>query len=326
MSSLLVYGLPAIAFLLVGGLVAIGTSLWSKKFGASSKALTKRLEEATAVRYSDSQDRLARSLVPTATGVMGWLMRNLPGILKLRALLIRSGSDKTAEEVVGLCLLLVLVVGGLAFFVVPGGPLVAGLIGLFSGAIPIFYFVRKESVRRKKFDEQLPEALDFLSRALRAGHGLSIAIGMVGDELPNPIGQEFKTTYEELNFGLAFNDALSNLTARVSSSDLNFFVVAVLIQRETGGNLAELLGVLSNTVRDRLKLMGKVEVLASEGKLSGVLISAMPFVLGLVLSIINPGYTSLLWTTAAGKNVITIGLIMMVIGALWMRKITQIKV
>ena len=326
MSSLLVYGLPAIAFLLVGGLVAIGASLWSKKFGASSKALSKRLEEATAVRYSDSQDRLARSLAPTATGVMGWLMRNLPGILKLRALLIRSGSDKTAEEVVGLCFLLVFVVGGLAFFVVPGGPLVAGLIGLFSGATPVFYFVRKESVRRKKFDEQLPEALDFLSRALRAGHGLSIAIGMVGDELPNPIGQEFKTTYDELNFGLAFNDALSNLTARVSSSDLNFFVVAVLIQRETGGNLAELLGVLSNTVRDRLKLMGKVEVLASEGKLSGVLISAMPFVLGLVLSIINPGYTSLLWTTAAGKNVITIGLIMMVIGALWMRKITQIKV
>jgi tight adherence protein B len=326
MSSLIIYGLPAVAFLLVGGLAVVIVSLWSKKFGASSKALSRRLEEASAVRYSDSQDRLARSMAPAATGVMGWLMRNLPGVARLRGLLIRSGSDKTAEEVVGLCLLLVFAAGGLAFLILPVGFLVAGLIGLMSGAIPVFYFLRKETIRRKKFDEQLPEALDFLSRALRAGHGLSIAIGMVGDELPDPIGQEFKTTYDELNFGLAFNDALSNLTSRVSSSDLNFFVVAVLIQRETGGNLAELLGVLSNTVRDRLKLMGKVEVLASEGKLSGVLISAMPFVLGLVLSIINPGYTSLLWTTAAGKNVITIGLIMMVIGTLWMRKITQIKV
>jgi len=126
--------------------------------------------------------------------------------------------------------------------------------------------------------------------------------------------------------GMSFDEAMGDLAERIQSSDLNFLVIALTIQRKTGGNLAELLSTLSGTVRERIKLKGKIRVLASEGKLSGVMIGALPFVLGLILSFVNPVYMATLWTTPAGQKLVLAGLVMMLLGALWMWKIVQIKV
>ena len=198
--------------------------------------------------------------------------------------------------------------------------------GLFTAAMPTAYLKHLEKDRRQLFENQLPEALDFMTRALRAGHGLTVALGMVGDELPAPVGSEFKTTFDHINLGMSFDEALGDLAERIQSSDLNFLVIALTIQRKTGGNLAELLSTLSGTVRERIKLKGKIRVLASEGKLSGVMIGALPFVLGLILSFVNPVYMATLWTTPAGQKLVLAGLVMMMLGALWMWKIVQIKV
>jgi tight adherence protein B len=149
---------------------------------------------------------------------------------------------------------------------------------------------------------------------------------MVGDELPAPINKEFKTVFEEINFGLPFNDAMSNFAIRVNSNDVSFLVVGLVIQREAGGNLIGLLENLAKTVRDRMILNGKVRVLASEGKYSGILLSVLPFLLGGILAFINPKYMALLWTTDIGQSLMISGLMLMSLGALWMWKITRIKV
>jgi tight adherence protein B len=186
--------------------------------------------------------------------------------------------------------------------------------------------MQQEKNRRLRFEEQLPEALDFMTRALRAGHGLSVAIGMVGDELPDPVGPEFKTVFEHIKLGMAFGDAMGQMAERINSSDLNFLVIALMIQRKTGGNLTELLTTLSKTVRERIKLKGKIRVLASEGKLSGIMIGSLPFALGGILSVLNPIYMSTLWTTTTGQMLMLVNLGMIFIGAVWMWKIVQIKV
>jgi tight adherence protein B len=325
MDSLLLYALPALAFLFAAGLAVGALSLWSKRFSKTSKALTKRLAEVSEVRHPGGLEALVkRNQAPQ--GGFGRLLEKLPGFENLKLLVIRSGTDKSAQEILGLSLL----AGVVSFFLLAVSGLLpalgALLVGVIATAAPVLFLVQQESRRLTQFESQLPEALDFLSRALRAGHGLTAGLAMVGDELEAPVGTEFKTAFDEINFGLPFNDAMSNMAARVNSQDLNFFVVALLIQRETGGNLAELLENLAKTVRERMKLMGKVKVISAEGRLSGIVISSMPFVMAVVMTIINPRYMNALWTTPSGHTLITVGLGMMAIGIFWISKVVKVKV
>lgn len=323
MPGLLQYLLPALAFLIVASLVLVGVSFWTSRFGGRARALSGRLK-SIAVSSAASGGPTLETAGQTSFG--SWLARRIPAVGMLSAVLVRAGSDKSAEDVLKICAGAAVTMFLLLFFVLRLNPVLALLAGLVCAVVPIQHFVIKANGRRKKFEEQLPDALDFMARALRAGHGLTIAMGMVADELPEPIGPEFKITFEEINFGLPFNQAVSNLAERLDSSDLNFFVVALLIQRETGGNLTELLGGLAKTVRDRIKLHGKVRVLAAEGKFSGVLLGALPFLLGVILSFLNPEYMSPLWTTPAGTKLIITGLVMMVFGFAWISKVIEIKV
>lgn len=325
MSETILYSIPALVFLLVAGIVMIVANFVIKHYGPRARALSSRLEEIAQQRSKEDADRLLKEEFASHSQFMQWLEARLPEMTALRGLLIRAGSTRTPNQVIALCS----GIAGFTFLAVffAGAGIVAGLIGaLLSGFSPIFFYQQKEKKRRLKFEEQLPEALDFMSRALRAGHGLAIAIGMVGNDMAEPIGPEFKLVFEQINFDVSFNEALSNLTTRINSSDLNFFVVAVLIQRETGGNLTELLSTLAKTVRERLKFRGKVQVLASEGKFSGILLGSLPFILAGILSLINPVYMSSLWTSPTGHTMISTGLIMIIIGFAWMWKIVQIRV
>jgi hypothetical protein len=148
----------------------------------------------------------------------------------------------------------------------------------------------------------LPDAIDLMGRALRAGHAFPTALKMVGDEMAEPVGAEFRTLFDETNYGVSMQNALLNLVARVPSTDLQYFVVAVLIQRETGGNLAELLDNISAIVRDRLKLMGQIRTLSAEGRLSAWILGLLPFATAALINLVNPGFMKVLWEDPIGPN------------------------
>jgi len=185
---------------------------------------------------------------------------------------------------------------------------------------------RKWRKRMFKFQRGLPDALDLIARALQAGHAFSQGMRMVADEFGDPIGPEFEKTLDEINFGVAVDQALRNLTQRVSCPDLKFFVVSVNIQRETGGNLAEIVTNISGLVRERFKLKGRVKVLSAEGRLSAYVLIALPFAIAFVINLINPDYMGLLFETEQGKTLVMGALGTMFAGALVIRKLIRIKV
>jgi tight adherence protein B len=180
--------------------------------------------------------------------------------------------------------------------------------------------------RIRQFEKQIPEALDLMSRALRAGHAFPTAIQMVADEMQDPIAQEFRILFDETNYGVPQQLALLRLADRVPVADLAYFVVAVQIQRESGGNLAELLDNISGIVRARLKLLGEVRTLSAEGRLSALILIALPFVTAALINLVAPDFMRVLWTDPAGIQFVGAALISMVFGMLWMRKIIRIRI
>lgn len=201
------------------------------------------------------------------------------------------------------------------------------LIMLAVGAgLPYFVLQSSRTKRLQKFDEQLPEVLDLISRALRAGHAFPSAIQMVGTEAQEPIAGEFRKTFEEINYGIPLTDAMKNLADRVPSIDLRYFIVAVILQRETGGNLAELLGNLGTLIRERFKLIGRIRVLSAEGKMSGYILGGLPFAVAAMIFMTNREFLSVLWTDPAGPKLVGGAAVLMLIGAIWMRQIIRIKV
>ena len=202
----------------------------------------------------------------------------------------------------------------------------SGVLSLFVGGLPFLYLYNKKNKRMKKFQSQLPEALDLMARSLRAGHAFSTGMKLAGDEFDDPLGPEFSTTLDEINFGLGVPEALKNLVASVDCPDLVFFVVSVILQRETGGNLAEIMQNIAHLIRERYKFYGKVRTLAAEGKLSAVILTLMPFAVAGALFIVNKKYIMTLFTEHIGKVMCGVALVLMVIGAFVMSRIVNIEV
>ena len=204
--------------------------------------------------------------------------------------------------------------------------LMALLLGGAFGAMPLGYLYWLKNQRMATFERQLPEALELVSRALRAGHALSVGLKIVGDEAADPIGQEFRRVYDEIAMGVALPQALQNMTERVNSVDVRFFVTSVMVQRETGGNLAEIIDSLAGIIRSRFELLLKVSALSAEGRFSAVILLGLPVVVGALLYKMNPDYMGLLFTDPMGQTFITAGSIMMVLGAIVMKRMVNIKV
>lgn len=222
--------------------------------------------------------------------------------------------------------------GGLALVgallpVVLGWSIVLAPFGMaILAPIPFLYVLWLRKQRLDKFASQLSEALELVARALRAGHSLAAAMHTVAEEMPKPISAEFGRVYEEQNLGLSIESAMRNLSERVPNLDLKFFVTAVIIQRTTGGDLAEILDKIGYVIRERFKIMGMVKALTGEGRISGVVLIALPFLLFFMMLNINYEYVKLLWTHELGQKMSVFGLIAMVIGALVIRKIVNIKI
>jgi tight adherence protein B len=202
----------------------------------------------------------------------------------------------------------------------------APLIGLVFATVPFLWLLNKRRVRMKKFAAQLPDALELVARALRAGHSLSAGMHVVAEEMPAPIADEFGRVYEEQNLGISVEDSLQNICDRVPNLDLRFFVTSVLIQRQTGGDLAEILDKIGYVIRERYRILGQVKALTAEGRLSGVVLIALPFVLFLVMLHIKPDYIATLWTDPIGIRMAVFGIMLQILGAVVIKKIVDIKV
>src|SRR5262249_13234661 len=202
----------------------------------------------------------------------------------------------------------------------------APLIGLVMFAIPFIWLLNKRRLRLKKFAGQLPDALELVARALRAGHSLAAGMHVVAEEMPSPIADEFGRVYEEQNLGIAIEESLESMCSRVPNLDLRFFVTSVAIQRQTGGDLAEILDKIGYVIRERYRILGQVKALTAEGRLSGIVLIALPFVLFLVMLHLKPDYVATLWTHPRGIQMAIFAVIMQIFGALVIRHIVNIKV
>jgi tight adherence protein B len=259
----------------------------------------------------------------------------LPGIDKVLAksnagsrlarLIELSGVKTTSGAVVMMSLMAALIVGFTARIFV-ANPLVAPLAGLAASTTPILWLMYRESKRLKRFEEQFPEALDLLSRAIRAGHAFQTAMGMVADELPDPVGPEFKKTFDQQNFGLPLREALNELSERLGLLDVRFFVTAVLIQRDTGGNLSEILDNLAHVVRERFKIKRQVRVHTAHGRFTGYVLLALPAALAVALSFINPEHMQMLFREHMGQMMLIGAIVMQTIGYVWIRQVIKIEV
>jgi tight adherence protein B len=192
--------------------------------------------------------------------------------------------------------------------------------------LPFLVLRIKRTRRLRKFEEEFPEALDLISRALKAGHAFATGLKMAADEMGEPVGPEFRKTFDEQNFGLPLKDALENLTLRIPNIDVKFFSTAVLIQRETGGNLSEILENLAHVVRERFKILRQVRVYTAHGRLTGYVLLALPAVLAIALSFINPEHMNLLFRERVGQILLMVPLVMQTAGFLWIKQVIKIEV
>ena len=314
-------------FLVVTGIaMGLGWAISGIPGNLAQKRLAKRLKEVGSVSISSEGE--------TASVVRQDEKGPLPGVQKLLGktgagaglskLIDQSGVRATTGGIL-------MVSGGLAvlgvFGVLMFSPVAAAApVGLLLGALPILFLMQRRSARIKKFEEQFPEALDLLARALRAGHAFQTSLGMVADEVAEPVGPEFKKTFDQQNFGLPLKECLFELADRVPLLDVRFFATAVTIQRETGGNLAEILDNLAYVVRERFKILRQVRVHTAHGRFTGYVLLALPAVLGIILSYLSPDHMNTLFTEQMGKTMLIGAAVMQTVGYFWIKQVIKIEV
>lgn len=244
---------------------------------------------------------------------------------RLRHLLYQANVKWTAGGLI-LMSLTGFVISGYLVHLKTGSLLVAAAVGLLIGFAPFMYVLYMRRARFNKFEQQLPEALDLMVSAMRAGHSLNASVDLVSHEVADPIGGEFRICFDEQNYGLELKTAMNNLIVRVPLQDLKMVVTAILIQKESGGNLAEVLDKVAYVIRERFRLKRQVRVHTAQGRLTGWILSFLPLVLGLGLYAINPDQISLLWKREIGIKLLWASGIMTIIGALIIRKIVNLDV
>jgi tight adherence protein B len=253
------------------------------------------------------------------------LLRGVPVLERLEQLIDQSQVNLTVARLLALSGLAALAAGTLAAIL--AGPIAGLPIGLVASLAPTLVVFRIREKRSRKLSEQLPDALDMMSRSLRAGHALTSAFKLVATEMPQPVAIEFGRAFEEQNLGMSFERAVLQMTRRApSNGDLKIFAVSVIIQKETGGNLVEILEKISETIRARYRFYGKLRALTAEGRVSGVVLGILPIVTGLALTVLNPRYLSALITHPIGRGFLLYAIVSWVIGLIWLRHMGKVEV
>ncbi len=298
---------------------------WNAYKGPEKTRIAKRLQAISAAGSRGQATTLAKQRLLAESPELQSVLLSIPRVQLLDRLLLQSGLNLNVASFLGITIAAAIVGILLAmFFGVPLFMMV--LFAAVAAVLPLMYVLRAKAKRMTVIETQLPDALDLMGRAMRAGHAFPSALRMVGNEMPEPIASEFRMVFDEINYGISTQEALTNLSTRVPSTDLSYFVIAVLIQHETGGNLSELLSNISGIIRERLKLMMTVRVLSAEGRLSAWILTLLPFGLAFMLHLINPKFLSVLWTDPLGIKMTLMALGMMLLGIYAMSRIIKIRV
>lgn len=275
---------------------------------------------------SDGEElRISKDVTYSTIPIVDRFLRNNRIANDLHLLIEQADVNWTVGRFVFFTLTAMLVGAALGnWWIMPG--IVGWLPGLALGLGPYLYLIQKRTFRLRKFVSQLPAAIDLMSRGLRAGQALSASIQTVANESEDPLQGEFKRTADEQNFGLPFREALLNLSARVPTPDLQFLVTAILVQKETGGNLALVLDKAARVIRERERVEGQLRIRSAQGRLTGLLLCLLPFGIFAMMNFLSPGYGRILFTDPTGRKMVMYGAILMVIGVFMIRRIVTIKV
>src|SRR6266496_2249085 len=286
----------------------------------------KRRLRTLSTRQSDLKSlKLMRTQILSELPWLNKLLARMLWVSPLRRLMEQAD----VRTPVGVYLALAALLGTTAFSIATMGRihiLTRLGISLIVAWAPFFYLYWRRNQRISQFERQFPQALDLMARAMRAGHGFLVGMKMVSEEFPDPIGREFDKVVEEVNFGMDLPEAFKNLSDRIHSQDLRFFVTSIIVQRETGGNLAEILDSLSRLIRNRFELQSKVRSLSAQGRMSALVLQALPFVTGVAIYFQAPDYLSLLATDPIGRMMVMVGALLLVLGTLIMRKMVAFRV
>jgi tight adherence protein B len=324
---MILYVLTGLVFLVTLGLAISGT-YFLVEAPASKKRMRVRLsaiEESSVQAIDDKEAGLVRQEIFSQVPAINRLLVQMPLAARLHIFIEQAGMQITVAMVLLISLasaFFVLVLGLLLF--VPA--LLAILLAVGAGSIPFFVISVKRQRRFSKFAEIFPDAIDMLARAVRAGHAFTTGLEMMSREMPEPLAGEFRTTYEQQNFGMPIREALHNLSVRMPLPDVRFFVSALQIQRESGGNLAEILTNLAQVIRERFKILRQVRVFTAQGRMTLYILMALAPGFGLIIFFANPKYLAPLWTDPLGRRWLVYAAILQVIGLMLTRKIIRIKI
>ena len=316
-------------FVFLAGLFMVYTLylITSRSSDAKRALLKERLADAirSSTHSTDEDVQLAREELMSEIPWVNQVLLKLQITSRLKQIIDQADSQVTVMRLV----LFSLTAGVLAFLAVimlSPSYLLAGFFAVIATALPFLHILAKRRKRLNKFLQLLPDALDLMSRGLSAGHAFTEALQMVAGEMPEPISMEFRKTYEEQNLGLSLKLALENLVQRVPLLDLRMCVTAVMIQRETGGNLSELLEKVAYTIRERFKIMEDLKTMTLSSRWSAWLLCGLPIFLAVYVTLMNPGYMDVMWRDPRGHWLLAIAAIMQVLGMLMVQKIMKIRI
>jgi tight adherence protein B len=288
-------------------------------------AVQQRLEDIQVARSESSGQTILKEEGYSSNPEVAEIIRQVPGALGTLDLLRQSGQVWSVSAVMGSSLLACILTAWVCSYFMPGFFL-SVIAGVAAGAIPYAYLLIMREQRFRKCDQLLPEAIDLMARGLRAGHALTAVIEMVGKEIADPIKTEFTRLHEEHSLGLTLRDATMNLVSRLPRDDVRFLATAILLQKETGGNLAQILDKTSAVARERARLRGQLKIYTAQGRITGWVLCFMPFIMFGLLSMLNWDFEKLLFTEPSGRTLVYIGLGFMVVGVFVIRKIIDVKV
>ncbi len=299
---------------------------WSSTHGKAAQRVARRLQVMSGgVGRSGERISILKQRRFSRHDAFDRLLHGVPLLHRLDALLVQAGSKLTVDRFLG-CSLAALLAALLLSARWPLPLPVRAVLALAAFGVPWMLLRRARTRRLRRIEHQLPDAADFIARALRAGHSFTNVLQIVGNELPEPLSGEFRIAREEINYGVPMGEALHNMAARIPLTDLRYLIIAVLIQRESGGNLAEILGNISQIIRGRLKLAAQVRVLSAEGRMSAWILGLLPFGIALILMLVNPKYVSMLWTDPSGVRLLWYAAGMILFGVIWLRHVIRIRI
>ena len=298
---------------------------WEHTMGPGRKRLLARWRVVAQDDVSEEAVRLTKKRHLSENAELQAWLQKIPVMKSLDRLLVQAGLPISLAQAFGMGIFLTLAGTALVFFA--GAPMVLAVFAMpLLWGLAGWYVLYRKRRRLLQIDRQLPDALDMMARALQVGHALSGALLIAAKESRQPIASELQTVFDEVNFGISLQVALPHLADRIASDNVRYFVVAALVQSETGGNLADILRSTAFLIRERHKLTATVKVLSAEGRLSAWILSALPFAIAALLSWVNPEFISKLWTDPLGLKLLIGSLVLALVGIVWMQRLVSVRI